>query len=146
MRYPMQNYEITVPLPPGTVTPAWIAGAVEAFHAAHERLYSYRDSAAPVQLINLRIAAIGLNPRPHATPGEESGPDPAAARKPDRPVHFQETGHFVTCPIFERERLLPGNRILGPAVVEQADATTMIPPGFVAVTDGYGRLVMSHLP
>jgi N-methylhydantoinase A len=52
----------------------------------------------------------------------------------------------VTCPIFERERLFPGNRILGPAVVEQADATTMIPPGFVAVTDGYGRLVMSHLP
>jgi N-methylhydantoinase A len=144
MRYPMQNYEITVPLPGGRITPAWIAQAVEAFHAAHERLYSYRDSSAQVQLINLRIAAIGRNPRPHPTAQAEVGADPSAARKADRQVHFQETGGYVTCPIFERERLLSGNRISGPAVVEQADSTIVVPPGFVAAVDRYGRLLMSR--
>ena len=146
MRYPLQNYEINVALPAGRVDAAWMRRACQAFHAAHERLYSYCDREAPVQLVNLRVAAIGRTerPRPRALP--RGGARPAGALKATRQVHFQETGDFVACPVLDRERLRPGNRLRGPAVIEQADSTILVPPSFRAEVDGHGRLVMHAVP
>ena len=143
MRYRLQNYEVSVPLPGGGIDAAWMVQAADAFHAAHEQLYSYRDPAAEVRLVNLRVAAIGRTHRPHPPSRELAGRDPAAARKPDRKVYFEEIGDYVPCPIFERDRLLPGNRMAGPAVVEQADSTILVPPGFTAEIDPHLRLIMS---
>ncbi len=53
-----------------------------------------------------------------------------------------EAGGFVTCPIYDRERLRPGNRIAGPAVIEQMDATTLLPPGMHATVDPIRNLLM----
>jgi N-methylhydantoinase A len=143
MRYPLQNYEINVPLPAGRVDSAWMRRACEAFHAAHERLYSYCDREAPVQLVNLRVAAIGRTDRPRPRALERGGASPAGALKASRQVHFQENCDFVACPVFERERLRAGNRVRGPAVIEQADSTILVPPSFHAEVDTHGRIVMS---
>jgi len=145
MRYPLQNYEINVPLPAGSVDAAWMRRACEAFHAAHERLYSYCDRDAPVQLVNMRIAAIGRTDRPRARALARRGPSPAAALKASRQVHFQETGDFAACPVFERERLRPGNLVRGPAVIEQADSTILVPPSFQAEVDVHGRIAMTSV-
>jgi N-methylhydantoinase A/oxoprolinase/acetone carboxylase beta subunit len=59
-------------------------------------------------------------------------------------VHFQASGRFVDCPIYERDRLRAGNRIQGPAVIEQADSTIVVPPSFNAVVDAHGRIGMTH--
>src|SRR5581483_10214809 len=67
MRYPLQNYEINVTLPDGRLTSAWVKRARDAFHAAHERLYSYCDRDEDVQLVNLRVSAIGTSGRAKAT-------------------------------------------------------------------------------
>ncbi|MGD9617741.1 MAG: hypothetical protein AB7H90_21720 [Alphaproteobacteria bacterium] len=59
-----------------------------------------------------------------------------------RDVWLRETGGFVSCPLYDRELLRAGNRIDGPAIVEQMDATTFLPPGAVATVDPYLSLVM----
>ncbi|MFN2644936.1 MAG: hydantoinase/oxoprolinase family protein, partial [Burkholderiales bacterium] len=143
MRYPLQNYEINVPLPAGKVDAAWIKRACEAFHAAHERLYSYCDRDEAVQLVNLRVAAVGRTDRPKPRALERGG-GAQAALKARRKVHFQSIGRFVDCPIYERDRLRAGNRIAGPAVIEQADSTIVVPPSFSATVDVHGRIAITH--
>ena len=142
MRYPLQNYEINLRLPDGAVDADWLARTTEAFHAAHERLYSYRDPDAPAQLVNLRIAAVGRTERPQPAAAPLAAASPAEALKASRPVHFQGAADYVCCPIYDRDRLRPGNRIRGPAVVEQADSTILVPPGFTASVDPHARLVL----
>jgi N-methylhydantoinase A len=144
MRYPLQNYEINVPLPAGKVDAAWIKRACEAFHVAHERLYSYCDREEAVQLVNLRVAAVGRTDRPKPRALERGGAAAQAALKARRKVHFQTAGRFVDCPIYERDRLRAGNRIPGPAVIEQADSTIVVPPSFSALVDPHGRIVVTH--
>jgi N-methylhydantoinase A len=145
MRYPLQNYEINVPLPAGKVDAAWLARARDAFHAAHERLYSYCDREEAVQLVNLRVAAVGRTDRPKPRPLQRGPASAQAALKERRKVHFQASGRFVDAPIYERDRLRAGNRIAGPAVIEQADSTIIVPPSFVAVVDVHGRIVISSV-
>ncbi|MGQ0651195.1 MAG: hydantoinase/oxoprolinase family protein [Betaproteobacteria bacterium] len=144
MRYPLQNYEINVPLPAGKVDAAWIARACQAFHVAHERLYSYCDREEAVQLVNLRVAAVGRTDRPKPRLLERGSASAQAALKERRKVHFQASGRFVDAPVYERDRLRSGNRIAGPAVIEQADATILVPPSFNAVVDPHGRIAMTH--
>jgi len=144
MRYPLQNYEINVTLPPGRVSTTWLKRAREAFHAAHEQLYSYCDRAEQVQLVNLRVTAIGLTRRARGRGAKVGAASPRRAQKDERPVHFQESGRIVTSPIYERDLLHAGNRIRGPAIIEQADATTVVPPSFEAKVDGHGRLIMTR--
>ncbi len=144
MRYPLQNYEINVRLPPGAVSPAWLKRAAEAFHAAHEQLYSYCDRDEQVQLVNLRVAAIGESERGKPPLIGKGAKSPKAAQKSERPVRFQESRILQTCPIYERDRLLAGNEIVGPAVIEQADSTVLVPPSFVTAVDPHGRLIMTR--
>jgi N-methylhydantoinase A len=144
MRYPRQNYEINVALPAGPMSPAWLKRAANAFHAAHERLYSYCDRSEEVQLVNLRVAAIGR--AEHAKPRAiaSDGTNPRAAQKSQRDVRFQESSTSLMCPIFERDLLRAGNVVAGPAVIEQADSTILVPPSFVAKVDEHGRLIMTQ--
>ena len=69
--------------------------------------------------------------------------DVAEARKLDRPVYFPETGGYVRCEIYDRARLPVGARIEGPAVVEEAESTTVIPPNTSAEVDPWANLLVS---
>jgi N-methylhydantoinase A len=144
MRYPLQNYEINVTLPSGPIDAGWLKRAADAFHTAHQRLYSYCDPGEQVQLVNLRVAAIGQTE--HVKPRLiERGPaSPKAAQKSEREVRFQQSAVAQMSPIYERERLLAGNVVRGPAVIEQADSTILVPPSFGALVDPHGRLIMTH--
>ena len=75
-------------------------------------------------------------------PAAAAGPDPRSAEIGHREVWLRETGAFVSCPLYDREKLLPGNRIEGPAVIEQMDATTLIVPGASAAVDPYLNLLL----
>ena len=142
MRYPLQNYEINIPLPPGKIDAAWMKRASNAFHAAHERLYSHCDRESPVQMVNLRVSAIGRTDRIKLHKIAQGPVSPKQAQKGERRVHFQEIGKYIPTRIYERDLLLAGNRVAGPAVIEQSDSTIIIPPVWAAGVDAYGRLVM----
>jgi N-methylhydantoinase A len=142
MRYAGQNYELFVPLPPGVVRSETIDGLAAGFAAAHQRLYGFIADEEPMQLVTFRAEATGMVPKADIRPTEDTGPDPRAAEFGRRDVWLREAGAFVPCPLYDREKLLGGNRIEGPAIVEQMDATTLIVPGAVATVDPYLNLIL----
>jgi N-methylhydantoinase A len=142
MRYAGQNYELAVPLPPGPVTRATIDGLAAGFAAAHQRHYGFVADDEPMQLVTFRAEATGIVRKAEIRPTAGAGPDPCAAEIGRREVWLRETGTFVSCPLYDRDKLLAGNRIAGPAIVEQMDATTLIVPGATATVDPYLNLLL----
>jgi N-methylhydantoinase A len=144
LRYAHQSFELTCPVPTGHVTQALVEALVAAFHREHQRLYSYDLPNAPVELVNLRVAAIGLLPRlqPQIASAAAAGLDGASADV--RPVYFDQIGRFVDTPCYRRSELVPGMTFAGPAVVDQDDATTVIFPDFHAQVDPVGNLILAH--
>jgi N-methylhydantoinase A len=142
MRYAGQNYELSVPLPAGSVTPATIDGLAAGFAAVHQRLYGFVAEDEPMQLVTFRAEATGIVRKADIRPAADAGPQPRAAEFGRRDVWLRETGAFVSCPLYDRERLAAGNRIEGPAIIEQMDATTLIVPGATATVDPYHNLLL----
>ncbi len=139
MRYLGQSWESETPLDPAAIEAADAGALARAFHAEHTRLFGHADEAAPVQLVNLRLVVSGATPKPRLR-------EVAVATAPAEPAStviafFDGRAHDV--PIFAREGLLHGHRVAGPAVVAQADTTTVIPPDFVADVDLWGNLVLT---
>jgi N-methylhydantoinase A len=95
-------------------------------------------------LVNLRLTAIGAMTKPALRRWPHRQGDWANAQKAKRLVYFAETGEFVDCPIYERNRLWADGRLVGPAIIEQVDATTVIHPGYTARVDGYGNLLIQQ--
>jgi N-methylhydantoinase A len=142
MRYAGQNYELSVPLPEGPVTPATIDSLANGFAAAHQRLYGFVAEDEPMQLVTFRAEATGIVRKADIRPAADAGPDPSAAKIGRREVWLRETGAFVSCPLYDRERLAAGNRIEGPAIVEQMDATTLVVPSATATVDRFLNLLL----
>jgi N-methylhydantoinase A len=143
LHYVGQGYELTVLLPDGEVGETTAAALREVFHGVYARRYGYADPKAEVELVTVGVTAVGLGPEvrlPEHRPGTASASD---ARKPDRQVYFPELGGYVPCPIYDRARLPAGARIAGPAVVEEAESTTVLPPSAVADVDRWGNLLVS---
>jgi len=92
-----------------------------------------------VELVNFKVTAVGAIPAPRLGDWRPSGaPDP----KEVRPVHFRESGSWVDCPIYDRETLPTDARLVGPAVIEEAMATTLVLPGQRLRLDRYGNLII----
>ena len=129
-------------MPGGPITPLTIDGIVSAFVAEHERLYGFVAENEPIQLVTFRAEATGIVRKATVRPAVDAGPDPRTAEFGRRDVWLRELGGFVSCPLYDRERLAAGNRIAGPAIVEQMDATTLIVPGATATVDPHLNLLM----
>ena len=140
-RYLGQGYELRTPAPSGAIDASFVARLMQSFHDVHRRTYGAAFPEKDVQLVNLRIVGLGrvpdIAPRRIAAGGET----PDAALIATRQVAFSDVG-FVATRIFDRTRLRAGNRIAGPAIVQQMDTTTVIPPDFTARVDEFANLVI----
>ena len=143
LRYEHQSFELTCPLDEGTLTAAVLERLVATFHAEHRRLYSYDLPSAPVELVNLRLTAVGVLPHRERRPPAPAGGDLAGAVAGRRSVYFRGAG-FVSTPCYGRDRLAPGLAFEGPAVVEQDDATLVVAPGFRARVDHAHNLILER--
>jgi N-methylhydantoinase A len=129
MRYRGQSYELIVPFS-DTV--------YDDFHRQHLYQYGYANDTAPVEVVNLRVRAIGLGTPPPLSPQRVQGPDPTHAFLESRPVIF--SGGSVDTNFYRGEALEPGNRIQGPAVVVRADTTILLGAADRADVDQYNNL------
>jgi N-methylhydantoinase A len=136
LRYRHQGFELTVPWPERDLA---IDPLLARFHARHRQLYTYALPEAPVEIVTLRVAAAGRVRRFRLPSLARRGP--ARGRPSRRRVFFAAAG-WKTCPCVEREQLGAGVVVTGPAIVEQLDATTVIPPGQRATVDRVGNLVV----
>jgi N-methylhydantoinase A len=115
-----------------------LAPIVEKFHADHAREHNFRRDRAPVEVYRLNITAIGSVPKPEFP--EQDVARSAAKAIATRDVLFQGERKVTPTPIFDRASLTTGMVINGPAIIEQLDSTTPIPPGATAEVDPWLNL------
>lgn len=113
---------------------------LEEFHQEHEREFSFSDRNQSVEIYGLRVTAIGTVPKPEFPKYGPSGVL-EEAEKEVRDVYFD--GQFVPTKVYNREKIPVLSEITGPAIVDQLDTTTVIPPGFTAKVDVYKNLIIS---
>jgi N-methylhydantoinase A len=142
MRYAGQNYEIAVPVPYGPITTATLQTLADEFAAAHTRLYGFAAEDETIQLVTFRIEAAGIVAKASFEPRPDQGPDASGAIVGSRTVWMPEAGGWISCPVYDRAKLDAGNRISGPAIIEQMDATTVVPPKARVKIDGFGYVHM----
>jgi len=141
LRYKGQSHELQVVLPGGTLGEAELARTQALFEEAHQRAYGYVAAEDPIELVNLRLTAVGhLPPMPRKRVEAGSG-DPAAARKGQRPLWVR--GELLDAPVYDRYALRGGDVLPGPAVVEEMDSSTVVLPGYTARTDEFGNLLIT---
>ena len=114
---------------------------IAAFLDAHERRFGHREGSR-VEIVNFRITAIGVVDRPALGVQAASQSDRSTPAR-SREVYFN--GQFVATPIILRERLAIGDKVTGPAVIEEAGATTVMPPGWRASVIGHGELMLERM-
>jgi len=121
------------------MSPTRVASAVRGFHETHELVYGYARAQQPVELVNFSAVHRYPLPRPVLTPPAPAVGVVGDARIGERRAYFAPAG-FVPTALYDRARLPLGSRLAGPAIVEQADSTSVIPPGHVAVVEASGNL------
>jgi N-methylhydantoinase A len=142
MRYAGQNYELSVSVPEGPVTAATVDLLAQGFADAHERMYGFVAEGEPVQLVTFRVEAIGLVRKATLKAEPLASEDATNAIREHRQVWIAEEERSVPCPVYERDRLKAGNNFVGPAIIEQMDATTFILPGMIARVDVFSNLIL----
>ena len=143
-RYLGQGYELRVDAPSGAVDDAWAEQIRADFHDIHEREYSRRFEEQDIEIPNIRVRGIGLMPdltAPEIEAGDES---PADALRHEGHAWFRVDGTLqqVATRYYDRQALKAGNRITGPAIVNQYDSTTVVPPGVDAHVDRFGNIII----
>jgi N-methylhydantoinase A len=140
VRYRRQAYELTLPVGDGPVTRETLERLAMSFHEKHEQTYGHANPREAVQLVNLRLTAIGKLPDLKlAQPS-----DPSSARVRRRDVWFAATG-FSTVDLHWRNGLAAGTVIAGPAIIEALDSTTVIPPGWTGRIDDLGYIRLTRV-
>jgi N-methylhydantoinase A len=139
-RYHGQGFELRADLPDGPVTTANVADVIASFHQQHRLDYGYHFEDGEVELITIRVIAHeNLTPLKVARIARANGEGIAEALLYRRPTTFDD-GAAVDTPRYDRGRLKAGHRVPGPAILIQHNATTLLPPGYVAEVAEYGNL------
>ena len=127
MRLHGQMHEIRVPLPSDPLGAGDLPRLEAAFAEVYTRLYTHLYEGARIQALHWRVLCAGPTPRVDVT--RHAGNGAGSARKGTRRAYFPEAGGFVEVMVYDRYALRPGDRFAGPAIVEERESTTVVPPG-----------------
>lgn len=139
MRYVGQFHEVEV-VAPVRLTVANLQGVEQQFHQTHDTLYGYSMPGAPLEVINLRLRAVGTTEKPHFEPVPFVSGDPTPAWKGRRQAFF--AGEWYATPVYDGLKCEYGFTFAGPALVEQPNTTILVPPGYRLVCDAYRNYIL----
>jgi len=144
LRYLKQYHEVEVEISGQEVDTFNTESMARRFHPAHNSLYGYslEDQSTPIELINMRLVCIGSTEKPKFQQQEYAGDDASKAYKRSRNAYLPLQKRFEEIPVFDGLALQFGNRIEGPAIVEQVNTTTFVAPEFNVLTDRFGSFTM----
>lgn len=144
LRYLGQGYELRVPIDLGTVTEASLDTVWQRFHAAHTAEYGHAFESSPIEVVNLRMTAVGTSPV-LKLPAHKGAASKDAAHVHTRQSVFRVDGELRSfeTKVFRRDLLPLGETITGPAILLQKDSTTVVPPGWAARSHETGCLVVT---
>ena len=142
LRYAYQAYELTIPVESWEIEDGSVVSIADRFHQRHLAVYGHNVPEESVQLVNLRVRAVGrlsgsyVAPRVTKTEGSLDGAVTGA-----RDVFFRETGPN-RCTVFERDRIPVDTAIRGPAIIEEPSSTIVIYPGQYATSTEWGTITI----
>ena len=139
MRFAGQGFEIRVALPDGPIDAGWLAAAASAFRATYDRRNRYSDPDATIETVDWHLSA--SLPTPKGTAGRLDGGTDAAVTG-SRPAYFPEAGGLVATRVLNRAAIRAAGSVTGPAVIEDADSTVVVPPGDTARISANGHLIV----
>ena len=136
MRYRGQAFELVVPLPDGAVDPSGLAAG---FHALHRQRFSFDDPDETIEVVTLRLSAVGRLGELHESVLEPCGPPRPRAVRP-----FYTGGAWRQVPFYAQLDLGRGARLEGPAVIEQSYTTMIVPEGWSASVTETGHIMATR--
>ncbi len=144
LRYVRQYHEVTVEIPEEEIKALDFAAMAARFHPQHFQLYGYelKEEGTPVELINIRLRSIGVTDKPKFFEQEPAGPDSSHALKSRREAYLPSKQRFREVPVFDAFALRYGNRIKGPAILEQVNTTIFVTPEYRVLVDRYGSYTL----
>ncbi len=144
MRYVKQYHEVNVEITKEELERGDIESVASKFHPEHNRLYGYslEEVRTPIELINLRLTSIGKTTKPKFKQEEYDGEDPSKALKKRRKVYLPLKKAFEEVPVYDGHKLMYGNRVEGPAIIEQVNTTTFVTPEYNVLCDKYVSYTM----
>lgn len=140
LRYSIQKYELAVPVAEGKLREIDKTTWRRLFDERHEQHYGSRATDQRVEIVNYHLTARVVLPKPKITELRLQGENPEGALKGRRRAYLDG---WVDCPLYDRERLGCGNRLIGPAIVEQPDSTIVIHPGQLVEVDRFGNVIIN---
>jgi N-methylhydantoinase A len=141
MRYYRQGYEIPVEIDPALLAGNGTAMLAERFNQLHDQFYRFKMEGTTCEIVNLRAVGSGTVPKPRLPESDDGGEaDSSHAVVDEHEVYFG--GEWLPTKIFDRSKLVPGNRVDGPAIVTEFDSTTVVLSGFAAEVDRYLNLII----
>jgi N-methylhydantoinase A len=144
LRYLGQYHEVSVETTAARLREgAWDA-IREAFHERHDRLFGYalREDDAVVELVSIRISALGSTEKPPPVYEPLSDAGVEHLRKGQRSVYQPDSGEFAPTPVYDGDGLRHGNRLEGPAMIEKVTTSIFVPAGFTLAVDAFGGCVL----
>ncbi len=144
LRYLKQYHEVSVEIADEEVQQDRYDAITERFHEQHKNLYGYclAEEATPVELINLRLVCIGKTRKPEFSQEDFHGSDPSRALKESRNIFMPQQNSLRQVEVFDGHQLKFGNRICGPALVEQVNTTVFVTAEYNLMVDRFGSYTM----
>jgi N-methylhydantoinase A len=143
-RYLKQYHEVSFEIPQASVDAHDTVAIATAFHQEHNRLYGYslEDQDVPVEIINVRVQAIGVTDKPELAAQERVAADASPALKGERSAYIPGEKAFRTVPVYDGHQLTHGQHIDGPAIIEEVTTAIFVGESFNCLVDKYGSFAL----
>ena len=147
-RYVKQYHEVSSPVSLDEIRGRDFPAIAARFHKEHNRMYGYslEDERTPIELINVRVRAVGVTEKPAFMEDDYAGEDPSAALKGERQIYLPEQQRLHTVPVYDGHKTRHGYRMTGPAIVEQVNTTLLLTSSFDCECDKYGSFAVTRKP
>lgn len=139
MRYKGQEHTVEVPVPYENLNQDNLDSVIQDFHNSHERLYSYTLPENGTEIVNIKAKVLGKLEKPKLS---KETPDKGEKLKEERQVYFEDSG-WTNVKVYAKEFLSEGERVDGPAIVEEKTSSTILNDGDALVKDAYGNMIIS---
>lgn len=139
LRYVGQSHELNVPIPAGPWKTSKLVGLGETFEQLHEQVYGHRSEGDPIEIVAFRIQATILSSYPKVRVDE------SASEQAERPAYFGSDLGWMDTAVLNRAEVRR-EKMAGPMIVEDYDATTLVPPGATCQLDGFGNILIERDP
>ena len=145
LRYVGQYHEVNVEVDKEHIKAFDEDRMKEAFHSLHDRLYGYslKQEGTDVELVNLRMTAVGNTEKPVFRKEQYKGKDAKDCLKAVRQVFIPSEMDFLPVEVYDGDRMGHGNHLKGPVIIEQVNTTVFVPPDFQIECDPYGSYLLT---